>query len=212
MGKVHAMQDELPPIDELVGLLAIRGERDLQSLRDRFPEHRKLLEPGILAGPKPEIDIAELLVRIATAEAGMKLAIDLCERNLKDLRARLRTARNLQITGKVMSVVGGAAIFTTLSQHYVTATYVAAVFTMIGSLLPEISQFFSAPLHVDAPGTFDTLRQLVGYQSEAESLASEFGVYQRIGGVRAGNMQMVVERIGLANELASKVRKLAGLV
>ena len=99
------------PIDELVGLLSKWAPSSLDELRRKYPEQEELLQPGFICGDTP----AEMAVRIEVCLLGLSAAAEKSRATVEALKKKLAIANKVQFGGQLVTMIGGASIFTVMA-------------------------------------------------------------------------------------------------
>lgn len=200
-----------PPINDIINFLESHAPGALDDLRHKYPEAErgKILQIGVIAGSADR----HLPARAETAYRGLAGAVQVCEQLIPQIQEKLRRAGKYQFIGQVMSVVGGASIFGTLAGDFPkAATYVGALVTLVGSLMPQIAQYAGRALSHES-NLFDIFKELISCRTEANLIRQEIEPW--IGNRFDGDPEeygLLKELITKANALCSRVTQVEPLI
>lgn len=161
-----------PPIDEAVGLLAHAAPQSLTELRRRFPDpaDADLLRVGIIAG---ETD-RRMNLRLEVSLEALRVADRGCANKILELRSRLERSNRVELTGQIMTVIGGAAVVGTLAQDLPrVTTYLGGAISLLAGVMPPIAQHLRKGPDEKGTGVAEGFRKLVELRTKAQQLTRE---------------------------------------
>lgn len=160
------------PINEIVSLLDQHSPETLSSLRQKYPAFKNTLKPGQIMGDE-EDDESRKKFEADVSITGMKTAMTICEKVIPDVKKRLIFSKRIKLSAQVLSVIGGASIFTLLSQdptYAQYAKYISAGIVLVGTVLPLFAQYMESGFFAEGTTLSSAYEELVSCKLEAQQL------------------------------------------
>jgi hypothetical protein len=141
-------------VSSLVDLLGRASPDGLRRLRQRYTQHRQLLEPGPLLGESDQSQkepsfLTDLLlesIEVAKKEAGELRS---------NMHKRLRLSMRIRVTSSLVSSISTAGLIAAIITSKEVAMIVSAVVAFLASSLSLLAQYFE-----DYAGGQNALREL----------------------------------------------------
>jgi hypothetical protein len=143
-------------------------------------------------------------LRAEAAVAGLHVGIGICERLIPKIRGKLRGGNKLQFAGQLLTVGGGASIFSLLALDYPRgAKYAAAILMLLGAMASLLAQHLSKSLHVSTGSMFELYRVLVECHLHARQLLSEIEPWVKSRFAGPSKAALITQ----ANEICFRIMK-----
>lgn len=195
----------MAPVNEIVGLLHNYSPESLSKLKQNYPQFEELLTPGIRMGSKDkqQKELQKFLASVSLQ--GMKEAVSLCDRVIPTVKKRLILANKIKLLSQVAAVIGGASIFTLLSQsetYATTAKYISACIVLVGTLMPVIAQYTEGGFFQGGEVLPKAYEELVNCRLEASQLLPQIEFC-----INANLLDSISDLTSKSNVLSKKVKE-----
>jgi hypothetical protein len=185
------------PVDELVGLLAEHAPSILEELRAAHPEHRRILEVGVMAGPAEDDDRIRADLTVKALNQISLRAVSVCHH----LSYRTTRADQFELYSQILATVSTAGLLGVLAADLPrTAEYVGAAAALLGTVCALIAGQFKGKATKETETAFSAVKGLAEAIAEAEWIARDLRAYLQSG------HGSVAELIGRGNKLARDMR------
>ena len=194
-------KNNIPQVDEIVGLLNNLNKPELQKLQERNIGN-PILDIGIICGDKTEDEIE---LRLEVLNLGIASINKKCEDILPILRKRIKLLGYLQFISQIVITISGASLIATLEKDgFITVKYISAFLALIGGLITMFVQFKSGTLAEQ--NLIKTYLILTNYQLDAESIAQEASILKKFAD-NEDEKEQVVRLIKKGNDLCRKFKQ-----
>jgi hypothetical protein len=194
-----------PPIDEVVGLLAVLAPSSLERLRREHPdkEAQQLLQVGTILGPTSNLEL-----RGKAALEALHPVTGRCDQAIAQLKRRVSKAVKLRIGAQLAAAIFGFEVLTALAVHWPNeAAFIGAAAGVASSVTAILVEHFMK-MELTGRDAGDLLRELVEARVEADFLKSELIIARE----DAWRSRGLPDLVGRANALAATLRKLLFLI
>jgi hypothetical protein len=189
-------------VGETIEFLNQNGAEVLTDLQIRYPEAGKIIMLGTPAGD----DDTPLRFGVdLTIEAMQKILI-VCQKLDKKMVKNLYRAKNIEITGDIISILSGSALFILIAKGWESFSYITNGLALIGVILPKITQFFIQTLSPEGKTLAELRKTMVDLQSEAEVIYESLRFCKRAGYPENCQGEATRDLVRKGNVLSKQIR------
>lgn len=184
---------------EIVGFLDKYDLNNLLSLKEMYPTHIEMFEPGEILG----IDNHFLKAGLSLSRNGLKEIINQCNEKLPKQKKKLKVLKNVELINHIILIICSANLLVILNNDGVgLLKYVSAIFLLLSSIINAVIGNKSTSYLTRKDSLYDIVEECITYKIKAISLNERFDLIELSESL---DSDVVEKTINETNELCEKL-------
>jgi len=202
----NKISSSIASVNEIVSLLDSYSKSKLNELKQKYPSHNKLFQPGIICGESDD-SVKELKIRTELCKKGLETILIETKRIVPIIKNKIKLLNNIQLISQIIISITGASIILTFKQsHGELFTMIVGVLTLLSGVLTIYTQHKSGTISLGENSLTKVFNELTDHKIKAERYLNELIIIEKLDYSLKG--ENIIETINNSNEISGSIQSI----